>query len=657
LKQAAAFAVYLTLLCGCGTTGRNLTPNITKVTLDNGLDVYLLEDHSAPLFTFQYWAKVGSGDEWEGKPGITGLSHFFEHMMFRGTKRYPDFFKEISARGGKLNAFTWLDVTVYWDKLASKDLEFVLDIESDRLEHMTIDFLNLEPEREVVKSERLLRTENSPAGALREASSATAFDQHSYHWPTVGWMRDLNAITIEQARDYHAQYYVPNNAFVILVGDFVTKDATALVQKYFGKFKKREITRTPRKPDAPLKAERRTYVEKPTGTGLFMASYRSPAGADADFVALEVADQLLTGGKTSRLQKALVYSEDAVAKSISSFLFPFVDPSVLMVDVQMLPGAASRVAEDRMSTQIQRLIDEPVPQDELQRAVAQLRAGVVRGMTTTHSRAQMMGFSIRYSGDPTVPWKRLEEYGKVTPADVQRVAAKYLRRTNRVVAHAVDPRKLIGLTEKYLAQYPSRIEDLDAVVIDSMRYGARRAALRRELASIALENDAIALLSKRAAAEAKRLTGNEKALTKLKTYLETGEKGPVKRMAKLMARTTAAQEIQVELRTTVDALGKRLATLESMVGEAATLEKAPRSTALRHRWATSITARATLPAKPKDDTDLGAWALMGLALQHYNQVTVTGVTEALAAAAPKKGPLLAIWNYAHAAQKVSAGRQ
>ena len=212
--------VALVLLVSGTAYARDLTPDIQEHTLDNGLVIYTLEDHSAPLFTFQLWVKVGSADEWQGRPGVTGLSHFFEHMMFRGTKKYPQYFGALRRRGGKLNAFTWLDVTVYWEKLAKKHLEFVLDLESDRFKHMKVDFLNLEPEREVVKSERLMRTENSPSGALRERTSANLITKHSYHWPTVGWMRDLNAITLEQAQAYHQRFYVPNNCFLVLVGDF-----------------------------------------------------------------------------------------------------------------------------------------------------------------------------------------------------------------------------------------------------------------------------------------------------------------------------------------------------------------------------------------------------------------------------------------------------
>lgn len=648
MKPAIQLLALLLLAAGCGHTGRDLTPDVSKHVLDNGLEVYLLEDHSAPLFTFQYWVRVGSGDEWQGDPGITGLSHFFEHMMFRGTERYPSYFEEISKRGGQLNAFTWLDVTVFWEKLAATDLDFVLDIESDRLRNMTIDFLNLEPEREVVKSERLLRTENSPAGSLREAISATLFTDHSYHWPTVGWMRDLDAITIEQASEYHARYYAPNNAYIVLVGDFESARALELIQKRYGSLERRDVSRPARKPDAPLATERRTFVEKPTGTDLFVVSYGAPAGGSDDFVALEVAEQLLTGGKTSRLQKALVHGDDPVARSVGGFLFPFVDPSALMLDVRMLPGQAGRVGEERLTAEIARLIDEGVPELELERAVAQLRGSVVRGMSTTHSRAQTMGFAIRATGDPLLPWKRLKQYGEVTGADVKRVAAKYLQPSNRVIGHAVDPDALVGITAKFLDEFPSGVPDLDSLANDAVVHAASRDAAKRDAAAIAQEQRAIELLEGRAAQERKRLEGDAGALEKLEKYLKEGEKGPVKRRAKLESRVAALSKQQEALVTGQDALLKRHETLNTRVG----------SQPLRLAWIRGlIDGKGAVPRKPASgDSALGAWALAALSLQKYAGARPGGALEVLAAMAPKGGPLERIWSYAYAARRVDAGR-
>ena len=636
------------ILIGCGHTGRDLSPEIQVHTLKNGLDVYLLEDHSAPIFTFQYWAKVGSADEQEGTPGITGLSHFFEHLMFKGTEKHPDYFKAVSSKGGKLNAFTWLDVTVYWEKLAKKDLEFVLDLESDRLKHMKVDFLNVEPEREVVKSERLMRTENSASGLLGEVVTATLFDKHSYHWPTVGWMRDLNAITIEQAEAYHKRFYAPNNAYIVLVGDFQTNEAIALVEKYYGGFESRPLTREPRTTDGPLTRERRVYVEKPTGTGLMQIAYRAPAGASDDFVALEVVNELLVGGKTSRLQKALVHGDTPIAKSVGAFVFPFRDPSLLQFDVTMLPERANRAAEDIVTAEIARLIEGGVPADELARAVAQLRASVVRGMTTTQSRAQMMGFAIRASEDPSLPWKRLEQYGEISSADVVAAARKYLDPSQRVIGHAVDPVDVVKLTERWLALFPTT-EPLDKAVSQAVELAHRRMKYAKDAESVAMEATAIRLLEERGQRAKKKLSGAD--LEAYDKYMTGGSKGPVKRTEKLTQRRAALQKAD-----------EGLAALHAGLVEKRKEMNETEATKPRLRLLDSLLERSQPGKEMVAATGDGAiqWGLHRLIEQLYHrkpaQTLLPTLKSAQAALKGDKAELLQdLIDFAHTAQSVDMG--
>ena len=668
MSRSLIFMLPLFGLLGCATNTQHLnasdspsegdlTPNIEHYTLSNGLDVYLLEDHSAPLFTFQYWVKVGSADEWEGSPGITGLSHFFEHMMFRGTEKYPSYFQEISSRGGQLNAFTWLDVTVYWEKLANTELEFVLDIESDRLANMRVDFLNLEPEREVVKSERLLRTENSPEGALREAMSASLFTDHSYHWPTVGWMRDLNAITVEQAQEYHRRFYVPNNAFIILVGDFETAEAKRLIEARFGSFENRPIERRTRTEDAPITSVRRTYVEKPTGTGLLHVHYQTPAGRSPDFVVLEVIEQLLTGGKTSRLEQALIHGEDPIARNVGSFLFPFVDPSVFAFDVELLPEKANRDAENRIAAEIERLRTEPVAASELERAVAQLRGSIVRSMTTTHNRAQMIGFSIRSTDDPALPWKRLQQYGEVTTEDIQRVANQWLNPTSRVIGNAVNPQSLVGLVQAWLEAHPSTTPDLDALIQEYTALAAGFAEANAEARSIQQEDEAIQFLAQRGEQERTRLAGDAEALAALDTYLSEGDKGPVKRGEVISQRKEALAAGLAELQDKRQKLDQERAALETADADANRQQWVSMLSVIIQPSASDNTVAARpSPAEESTDRALGDWALQLLTRQHFAGPTATGVAARLAARAPAEGALRDIWNFAHIAQRVDAGR-
>jgi zinc protease len=624
---------------------QGLTPKIETHTLDNGLRVYLLEDHSAPIFTFQLWAEVGSGDEWQagapGKTGITGLSHFFEHMMFRGTKRYPKYFDEIRKRGGQLNAFTWLDVTVYWEKLAREHLEFILDLESDRFAHMKVDFLNLEPEREVVKSERLLRTENSASGSLYEATSAALFAKHSYHWPTVGWMNDLNAITLQQAQDYHRRFYGPNNCFIVLVGDFKSQDALNLVKKYFGPLKARKFERQKRHAEPKHTSEERVFVEKPTGTGLLQVVYPAPAGSAPDFVVMEVTEQLLTGGKASRLDQVLVRGDDPVAQSVSSFMFPFVEASGIFIDVEMLPGKSNRVAEERITAAMERIAGEAVGDDELKRAVAQLRAGIVRALATTQQRAQMMGFAIRVGGDPSTPWKRLKAYGEVSAAQVQKAAKKWLARNGRVVGHAVHPDTLVRLVSQWVKANPSE-KDLDEFLVACVKHAAAWRTLGEDQRSIAREEKAIELLEKRAAVEKARIEkaggkDKEAALKALSEYLNSAQKGPFKRLQLIGQRKAKfAKEKEALLKTKT-----------KLVSDA---KFAPRGE--REMWAKRLLGIESLQktAAPSDKAALAGWSLEKLTLTAFTKHRALSPLAALVGAAPKKGLLLKIWDYAHQSQ-------
>ncbi|HIA01904.1 MAG TPA: hypothetical protein EYN66_08335 [Myxococcales bacterium] len=642
----ALCALLITAWIPAGAAARDLTPNIETHTLDNGMRVYLLEDHSAPIFTFQLWAEVGSADEWQskqaGKTGITGLSHFFEHMMFRGTKRYPKYFGELRKRGGKLNAFTWLDVTVYWEKMAREYLEFILDLESDRFANMKVDFLNLEPEREVVKSERLLRTENSASGSLYEATSAALFAKHSYHWPTVGWMDDLNGITLKQAQDYHRQFYGPNNCFIVLVGDFKSAEALALVKKYFGPLKARPFTRQKRHIEPIHSQEERVYVEKPTGTGLLQLVYPAPAGAASDFVAMEVVEQLLTGGKTSRLDQVLVRGNNPVAKSVSSFMFPFVDASGIFIDVALLPEKSNRVAEERVTAAIERISNESVNADELSRAVAQLRAGIVRSLATTQNRAQMMGFAIRASGDPQTPWTRLKAYGEVTPTQIQAAARKWLAPKRRVIGHAVHPDTLVKLTHRVVKENPSE-KELDELLTQSMKYASSIRALREEERSMQQEGTAIKLLRERGATEQRRIEqsnnkNKEEALKALKKYMEGAQKGAGKRQKLLDERTK-------KLTTGKEALEKNktelIAKLESKTSHS------------RRLWARRLLGLETAEnddAPSENSAQLSEWALEKLSLRAFTKQRTSSPLAALVKAAPKEGLLLKIWDFAHQSQ-------
>ncbi len=652
--------LLLTLLTASPVAARDLVPKVDKHVLDNGLRVFLLPDRSAPIVTFQMWVEVGSADEREGDPGITGLSHFFEHMMFKGTPKVPDYFRAMSERGAVLNAFTWIDETVYWEKVGSEHLEFVFEAEGDRFKNMKVDFLNLEPEREVVKSERLLRTENSPSGSLSEAVGASLYQKHSYHWPTVGWMRDLDAISIDEARAYHSRFYSAANTYLVIVGDFEPKQALALAKKHFGALEAKPVTRDGRTAEPKQTRERRTYVEKPVGTGLLQVAYRCPPGRDwQEFAVLEVIDSILTGGKSSRLQQAMVFGDDPIATSVSAFAFPFTDEGTYTFETELLPEKPNRMAEARLLREIDRLRTEPVTQEELQRAVAQLRAELVKGMATTQNRAQLIGFSIRASGDPTLPWKRLAHYGKVTADDVLRVAKRWLDPNVRVVGHAVDVRNVGALAETVVRGSPSSSKEADEATLGAVSLSLTEERARADAAAVSQEERAIGLLEKRAQEERNKLgqDAEGKAIAeKLEAYLTTGEKGTTKRRQKLAARKDALSKSEAKH---AEAKAALVGQLEGLLKSEALVGNAPARARLT--WALQLLGRGeklpSLGDPPRELKPLAEWAVRALTFRRVLGDDVMGaVLKVVALRSSEDASLAAVHDFLHMIQKIDAGR-
>ena len=364
--------------------------------------------------TRQVWANIMASQ---------GLSHFFEHMMFRGTEAHPKFFDEIYSLGGKLNAFTWLDETVYWENLPSEHLESVIGMEADRLEHMKIDFLNLEPEREVVKSERLLRTENSAEGLAWEVLQSRVFRHFPYHWGTIGWMRDLDAVTVAEAQAYHSTYYAPNNAYIIVSGDHRPSQTLAWIKASYGHLKAREIPKESWLPELPQTAERRDKVVKPVKPPQVLWAYRSMAPKEPDFAVLEVLDHILTKGKSSRLQQKLVHTQKTSCGDGSTRTCCLSGiPTFIFGGANLQPDMTVHELEASVDAEIQDIIDHGVTENELKRAVAGLRSDLVRQNLSNQKKAEFIGFSLRATDSPYTFLDRLDTYGDITVADIQRVA-------------------------------------------------------------------------------------------------------------------------------------------------------------------------------------------------------------------------------------------
>lgn len=532
---------------------RSLRPEIRHETLENGLNVYLLEDHAAPLVSYQVWFDVGSRNEREAGPGedhgITGLSHFFEHMMFRGTDKHPKFFDEIYALGGKLNAFTWLDETVYWENMPSQHLERVITMEADRLEHMTIDFLNLEPEREVVKSERLLRTENQPEGLAWEALQARAFTEHPYHWKTIGWMSDLNAITVKEANDYHRIFYAPNNATIIVSGDHDSEQTLAWIRASYGHLKARELPSDTFEPEPRQEGTLRDRVFKATDPQVVMWGYRAPAPADPDFAVLEVIDRVLTDGKSSRLQKSLVYSTTPKLSRLYAYLMPIRDPYLYVWGATLQPGMSVRELERELDAEVSRLLSAGITEAELKRAVAKLRSDVVRENLSNQKKGEYIGFSLRTTDSPYTFFDRLETYGRITVADVKRVAQEVMRPTNRTVVPVVAPARYSALIDAFIAEAgPGLPTQPGAALKEAVAITLARHELDAKAHTLDVEQDAIDRLASRAVTA--KQGASKDTISKIDAYLAENEKGVTKRQASVDASRS-------ELAAAEKALAKR----------------------------------------------------------------------------------------------------
>jgi zinc protease len=515
---------------------RSLRPKIRHETLENGLNVYLLEDHAAPLVSYQVWFDVGARNEHEAGPaqdhGITGLSHFFEHMMFRGTEKHPKFFDEIYALGGKLNAFTWLDETVYWENMPSQHLERVIAMEADRLEHTTIDFLNLEPEREVVKSERLLRTENQPEGLAWEKLQARAFVSHPYHWKTIGWMSDLNAITVQEANAYHQVFYAPNNATIIVSGDHDSEQTLAWIRASYGHLKPRDLPSDTFAPEPRQEATRRDRVMKATDPQVVMWGYRGPAPADPDFAVLEIIDRVLTDGKSSRLQKSLVYTAEPKLSRLYAYLMPIRDPYLYVWGATLQPGMSVRELEAAIDAEVSRLLDTGITDVELKRAVAKLRSDVVRENLSNQKKGEYIGFSLRTTDSPYTFFDRLETYGRITPADVKRVAQEVLRPTNRTVVPVVAPARYTALVDALIAAAgPGLPAQPAAALKEAVAITLARHELEASQRTFDVEQDAIKRLAARAKVAKEGATAD--TIAQIDAYLADNEKGVTKRQASL----------------------------------------------------------------------------------------------------------------------------
>ncbi len=435
LSRSLAVLLAASLVIGCtlawGEEAFHL--DIQEFRLDNGLEVLILEDHAVPLVTVQVWYRVGSRNE---RPGITGISHFLEHMMFKGTAKYgPGTYSQLVQRyGGTQNAFTSYDMTAYYAVLPAARLELALDLEADRMTNLLFDPNEIKAEREVVKEERRLR-ENTPTGPMHEELSALAYKAHPYHWPTIGWMSDIEDITREDLLAHYKTHYVPNNATLIVVGDVTAAQTMEAVQRSFGAIPNGPTHPAVRPPEPPQLGEHRGEIPRPTALAALAIAYHIPAFDHLDALPLEVLSQILSQGQSSRLYRTLVYQQQ-LATSINTNADLRVDPGLFTIISMVQAGKTPAEVEEAIYAQLNHLTAESIADGELQKAINQAQSGFVFRQDAIQQQGFTIGFFHMLQSYKVIN-EYLERLRRVTKEDVARVARTYLTKINRTVVTIV----------------------------------------------------------------------------------------------------------------------------------------------------------------------------------------------------------------------------
>lgn len=430
----------LAVINGQAQSTRNPRVDFKETTLKNGLRVLTIEDHSAPVIAISVTYKVGSANERQGR---TGFAHLFEHMMFKGSENIGsgEHFLLVFNNGGTMNGTTNADRTVYFEALPANQLDLALFLEADRMRSLEITKANLDNQRNAVQEERRLGVDNQPYGKTFEKRTDLLYDNFAYKHTTIGSMDDLNAASVEDVASFFKMYYAPNNATLVLVGDFKTADALAKIRTNF-----ESIPRQPDPPDVDLsepaqKAERRLTLDDVLARAPRIdIAFKAVPGNSADFYALQVLSNALQGGQSSRLYQKLLKEKELVT-AIGGTMDERRGVSALLTFAQLRPGLKTEDVEAAIYAEIERLKKEPIADWELQKAKNSTRRNFIEGLQSSLNRAIQVGQLTVYYGDPNLINTRLDKVMAVTKDDVQRVANKYLADTNRTVVVTMPGKK------------------------------------------------------------------------------------------------------------------------------------------------------------------------------------------------------------------------
>jgi zinc protease len=439
-----ALALAITTAVGlflAGSASAASTDNVTRQSLANGLDLVVIEDHRAPTVIQMLWYRGGSMDESAGR---TGVAHVLEHMMFKGTDRFPEgeFSERVSAAGGRQNAFTSRDYTGYYQQVPVTLLEQIMTMEADRMKNLTFSDASFQSELAVVKEERRSRVDDNPGGKLREQFMAAAYVASPYRWPIIGWMNDLDNMTVQDARHWYESRYGPNNAVLVIAGDVTPSQVLEVAQRTYGTIERIGLPEIKPQQEPEQAGERRVVVKAPARAERLTIGFKAPRLTDidnaSDQFALSMLSAVLSAGDTGRLTRRLVREKRLANRAWASYSLISRGPVMFSLGGTPAAGKTAAELEAALLDQIAQIARDGVDQDELTRIKAQYVAGQVYERDSLFSQVNEVGAMILAGFEPKDSDRILEGVKRVTIADVRRVAGKYFDSDQMTVA-TLDP--------------------------------------------------------------------------------------------------------------------------------------------------------------------------------------------------------------------------
>lgn len=409
--------------------GQVKADDVESFTLKNGMKIYVLEDHSIPNANMYLFYKVGSRNEYTG---ITGISHFFEHMMFNGAKKFgpKQFDRTMEANGGSNNAYTTENNTVYTDWFPSGSLDVIFDLEADRIANLNFDPKMIESERGVILSERSTGLENNPLEQLWQEVQATAFVAHPYQWPVIGWESDIKNWTKEDLENYFHTYYAPNNCVVVISGDVKLNEVKKLAEKYFEPIPAGPKPRSLHTIEPEQMGEKRVFIKRDVPSPYILIAFHVPQSGTSDYYALDLLNSILSEGESSRLYTSLVDNQQ-LALEVGTYYPEAFDPTLFFIYGICSENVKASQLEQAIIAEINKIIENGVSENELQKVKNQKLMQFYQTTETINGMSNTIGTYELFFGDYKKLFTAPDDYKKVTVNDIKRVAEKYFTKQNR----------------------------------------------------------------------------------------------------------------------------------------------------------------------------------------------------------------------------------